>query len=117
MRSLPHPSHGWCVHDQVETMLFCIAVQLVTHFKRWRIEDYSAVIRSVTPEQLTAFLPRLMRRCFLEALAVGNVAPEEAVGLVQGALKKLEEGEQAADEVLCCLNGVLVLGHGCCAWQ
>ena len=63
--------------------------QVVLNFKRWRIEEYEAVLPSLTPEDLTTFLRRLMGRMFLEALLVGNMDGAEATAIAQAALEKL----------------------------
>lgn len=68
--------------------LFCV-LQVLLNFKRWRIEEYQQVINGITSEDLTAFIPRLFRRAFLEALVVGNFSPEEADQISQTALEAL----------------------------
>jgi hypothetical protein len=63
--------------------------QVLLNFKRWRIEEYEAVLPSLAPSDLKAFLPRLMGRMFLEALLVGNMEGSEATAIAQAALEKL----------------------------
>lgn len=44
---------------------------LVLHYKRWRVEEYHAVVSGLGPGDLESFLPRLMGTLFLEALVCG----------------------------------------------
>jgi hypothetical protein len=60
--------------------------QLLLNFKRWRVDQYQQIVSSLTPEVLTAHMPRLLGRAFLEGLVVGNISPEEASGIVDSAL-------------------------------
>lgn len=36
--------------------------ELLLNMKRWRVEEYVEVLGTITPETLTAFLPRMMSR-------------------------------------------------------
>jgi len=55
--------------------------ELLLNLKRWRVEEYSEVIGGITPASLTAFIARMLARCFVEAMAIGNVARSEAEAL------------------------------------
>ncbi|WIA29727.1 hypothetical protein OEZ86_012206 [Tetradesmus obliquus] len=63
--------------------------ELLLNFKRWRVDQYSQIIKALTPEALAAHMPRLLGRAFLEGLIVGNISPEEAYSIVDSALTKV----------------------------
>jgi secreted Zn-dependent insulinase-like peptidase len=64
-------------------------LQLLLNFKRWRVDQYQQIIKGLTPEALTAYMPRLLGRAFLEGLVVGNISPDEASSIVDSALAKV----------------------------
>uniref|UniRef100_A0A383VRB5 Peptidase M16 N-terminal domain-containing protein n=1 Tax=Tetradesmus obliquus TaxID=3088 RepID=A0A383VRB5_TETOB len=70
--------------------------ELLLNFKRWRVDQYSQIIKALTPEALAAHMPRLLGRAFLEGLIVGNISPEEAHSIVDSALTKLRAAWGAA---------------------
>ncbi|WIA09647.1 hypothetical protein OEZ85_009034 [Tetradesmus obliquus] len=70
--------------------------ELLLNFKRWRVDQYSQIIKALTPEALAAHMPRLLGRVFLEGLIVGNISPEEAHSIVDSALTKLRAAWGAA---------------------
>jgi insulysin len=59
--------------------------------KRWHVADYSAVLPSLTSEQLTAFLPHLLSSCYVESYAAGNLPQSAAEELVASVEKDLKE--------------------------
>jgi secreted Zn-dependent insulinase-like peptidase len=51
-------------------------LDMLLNYRRWRVEQYEAVIgddRAAGAAALAAHLPRLMGRMFTEAMVVGNV--------------------------------------------
>jgi hypothetical protein len=50
----------------------CAARQVLLNFKRHRVEDYCVVVHQLTAQDLTAFMPRLLGRVFLEAMVAGT---------------------------------------------
>lgn len=63
--------------------------QLLLNFKRWRVDQYQKIVGQITPESLTAYIPRLLGRLFIEALLVGNLTPGEASAMLEDARTKL----------------------------
>ncbi|GAB4818102.1 hypothetical protein N2152v2_005148 [Parachlorella kessleri] len=59
--------------------------------KRWHISDYEQVLPGVTPEQLQAFLPRLLSRCRVDVLAAGNITSESAAAFAKGLEEQLSQ--------------------------
>jgi secreted Zn-dependent insulinase-like peptidase len=81
--------------------IFCsFWLQLLLNFKRWRVDQYQAIIKTLTPDMLAANMPRLLARAFLEGLVVGNISPEEAQGIVDNALDKVGVA-MSTSKVLC----------------
>jgi secreted Zn-dependent insulinase-like peptidase len=74
---------------ELSLLHFSSFLQLLLNFKRWRVDQYQQIIGSLTPEALTAHMPRLLGRAFLEGLVLGNISPEEASGIVDSALAKV----------------------------
>jgi secreted Zn-dependent insulinase-like peptidase len=71
--------------------------QVLLNYRRWRVDQYTQIIKSITPETLSAFLPRLFNRLFLEALVVGNIPAQEAADIVTAAHQKMRAAWGAAD--------------------
>jgi secreted Zn-dependent insulinase-like peptidase len=67
-------------------------MQLLLNFRRWRVDQYEAIVQQLTPAALSAFVGRLFERLFMEALVVGNVTPEHAAAIAEGALAKVKAG-------------------------
>ncbi|KAG7668348.1 hypothetical protein Ndes2526B_g00937 [Nannochloris sp. 'desiccata'] len=59
--------------------------------KRWHVADYEAVLPTLTSEMLTAFLPRLLSSCHVEAYSAGNLPQSAAEELVDSIEKDLKE--------------------------
>lgn len=70
--------------------------QVLLNYRRWRVDQYTQIIKSITPETLSAFLPRLFDRLFLEALVVGNIPAQEAADIVTAAHRKMRAAWGAA---------------------
>lgn len=72
--------------------------QVLLNYRRWRVDQYQAILPSLTPERLDAFVGgRLFSRLFLEALVVGNIPAEQAGTIVQHAQRKMQEAWNTSD--------------------
>lgn len=49
--------------------------------KRWSIDEYLAVVGHVGPEDVAGLLNRMLSRCFVEGLVVGNIPRADALAL------------------------------------
>jgi secreted Zn-dependent insulinase-like peptidase len=70
---------------------------MLLNYRRWRVDQYQQIIKSLTPERLSAFLSSLFARLFLEAMVVGNIPEAEAAGIVERAHSKVQQAWKTAD--------------------
>ncbi|KAL6746579.1 Metalloenzyme, LuxS/M16 peptidase-like protein [Haematococcus lacustris] len=63
--------------------------ELLLNARRWRVEEYQEELPRLTPSSLQAFITRMLARCFVEGLVVGNMGGEEARQLAQGLSSRL----------------------------
>ncbi|KAL6746748.1 insulinase-like metalloprotease [Haematococcus lacustris] len=63
--------------------------ELLLNARRWRVEEYQEELPRLTPSSLQAFITRMLARCFVEGLVVGNMGGEEAQQLAQGLSSRL----------------------------
>jgi secreted Zn-dependent insulinase-like peptidase len=67
-------------------------LDMLLNYRRWRVEQYEAVVGSAAaagPGALAAHLPRLMGRMFTEAMVVGNADEVRGLGGLQDLLARL----------------------------
>ncbi|KAL3136082.1 hypothetical protein ABBQ32_007106 [Trebouxia sp. C0010 RCD-2024] len=59
--------------------------------KRWHVHSYEEAILDLTPQDLRAFMPRLLRRCGVECFVTGNYSLAETQQLGRHVEKILKE--------------------------
>lgn len=72
-------------------------VQVLLNYRRWRVDQYQQIIKTLTPERLSTFVSMLFSRLFLEAMVVGNIPEADAAGIVQRAHSKMQAAWKTAD--------------------
>lgn len=58
-------------------------MNVLTNYKRWRIQEYQQVLPGITPEEVDEFVRAMMKRSFMEGLVIGNMPGEQVLALVE----------------------------------
>eukprot|EP01128_Nolandella_sp_AFSM9_P011831 TRINITY_DN8746_c0_g1_i1.p1 TRINITY_DN8746_c0_g1~~TRINITY_DN8746_c0_g1_i1.p1 ORF type:complete len:959 (+),score=215.62 TRINITY_DN8746_c0_g1_i1:78-2954(+) len=73
-------------------------VSLCMENLRWTIEEYIQVVDTLTMDDLVAFIPSLLDKCFIECLVAGNVSSLEAEEALQIVLDEIAPSQPSVDD-------------------